>query len=70
MSYSVPVGAGRSGQNWPGTLVVDVYDARTGELLWRGWAEDAMAYAPEPEHMSEFIEETVGKIMQTFPPET
>lgn len=70
MSYTVPVGTRRSGRSWPGTLVVDVYDARTGQLTWRGWAEEALAYAPEPEHMSEFIDETVGKIMRTFPPET
>ena len=70
VSYSVPVGTPRSARPWPGTLVVDVYDARTGELVWRGWAQDALAHAPEPEHMSEFIDETVGKIMQTFPPGT
>lgn len=52
----------------PGTLVVDVWDARTGEIIWRGWAEGAMLSAPEPEEMPPFIDEVIGKIMETFPP--
>ena len=52
----------------PGTLVVDVWDARTGQLIWRGWAEGALLSAPEPEDLPEFIDEAIGKIMETFPP--
>ena len=53
----------------PGSLVVDVVDAESGDLIWRGWAERALAFAPEElEDLPAFIEETVGKIMATFPP--
>jgi hypothetical protein len=53
----------------PGSLVVDVVDAENGDLIWRGWAPRALAFAPEElEDLPAFIEETVGKIMATFPP--
>jgi hypothetical protein len=53
----------------PGSLVVDVVDAENGDLIWRGWADRALAFAPEElEDLPAFIEETVGKIMATFPP--
>lgn len=53
----------------PGTLVVDILDGRTGELIWRGWAEGALALAPDdPAELPSFIDETIGKIMKPFPP--
>ena len=54
----------------PGTLVVDVVDGESGELIWRGWADRALAFAPEdPEELPAFIDDTVRKIMRTFPPD-
>ncbi len=52
----------------PGTLVVDVIDARTRELVWRGWAEGAFYDMPRPEQLSEYVGQVVGKIMKGFPP--
>ncbi len=53
----------------PGSFVVDVVDAESGELIWRGWAERALFFAPEElQDLPAFVEETVGRIMETFPP--
>ncbi|MGD8867211.1 MAG: DUF4136 domain-containing protein [Gemmatimonadales bacterium] len=52
----------------PGTLVVDVVDARTRELIWRGWAEGAFYDMPRPEQLDEYIGRVVGKTMKGFPP--
>lgn len=54
----------------PGTLVIDVLDSEGGDLIWRGWADRALAFAPEdPEELPAFIDHTVRKIMATFPPD-
>lgn len=54
----------------PGTLVVDVVDGESGDLIWRGWADRALAFAPEDlEELPAFIDDTLRKIMATFPPD-
>ncbi len=50
-----------------GTLVVDIFDARTNELIWRGWAEDALDDNPKPEKVQMYVSEAVGKILERFP---
>lgn len=60
--------AGSSSGDVPGTLAVDVTDARTDVLVWRGWAEGALFEPVTAEELAEFIEEVVGKIMRGFPP--
>jgi hypothetical protein len=62
-TYEIPEG------HLPGTLVVDIWDARTGHLIWRGWSEGALLSAPETDELPEFIDMAVGKIMEKFPPE-
>ena len=52
----------------PGTLVVDIFDAESGDLIWRGWADRAMLYAPEGGDQAEFMQETIEKILRGFPP--
>lgn len=52
----------------PGTLVVDVVDARTDELVWRGWAEGALWELPRPEQLDKYVAEVVAKLMKRFPP--
>ncbi len=51
-----------------GTVVVDVTDARTDELVWRGWAEGALQEAPGTNQLTAYIDEVVTKIMKDFPP--
>ena len=51
-----------------GTLVVDVSDAETGDLVWRGWAEGALQEAPDIDQLTAYIDGVVAKIMRGFPP--
>ncbi len=50
------------------TLVLDVVDAQTNQLIWRGWATDRLDHDPKPEAVSEYIQAAVWKILETFPP--
>lgn len=52
----------------PGTLVVDVLDARSDELVWRGWAEGALLEAPDADELDEYVDGLVAKILRSFPP--
>jgi hypothetical protein len=51
-----------------GTLVIDLLDARTNRLLWRGWArhgvEDMLA---DPDKMAQRIDQAVSGILARFP---
>ncbi len=51
-----------------GTLVIDVHNGSTGQLIWRGWAERAMAELSYAGDAQEFLNETVAKILKDFPP--
>lgn len=55
--------------NEPGTLVVDVFAASSGELIWRGWADGALLDMPSNERAQAFLNETVAKILEDFPPQ-
>lgn len=49
----------------PGTVVVDIIDATTNELVWRGWAEAAI----DPSKVdSNKINRVVASIMAQYPP--
>jgi hypothetical protein len=52
----------------PGTIIVDVVDAGTNQLAWRGSAEGALLEAPDPDELTEYIDKVVAKIMKEFPP--
>ncbi|MCG8467048.1 MAG: DUF4136 domain-containing protein [Gemmatimonadetes bacterium] len=54
----------------PGTFVIDVLDGESGELIWRGLANGALAYAPDLEDLPDFIASVVHDIMEGFPPDT
>ncbi len=49
------------------TLVLDVSDARTNELIWRGWATGALDQNPTPDAVQKFVNEAVAKILEEFP---
>jgi len=53
----------------PGSFIVDVMDGDSGDLMWRGWADGALAFAPDEEDLPEFISSVVHRIMERFPPE-
>jgi len=50
-------------------LVLDIWDPRSGRLLWRGWARWMMSGDPSPEKVTERLERAVGRILDEFPPE-
>jgi hypothetical protein len=50
-----------------GTLVVDVYDAKTKQLIWRGSAEDMVSNKPETNEKN--LNKGVAKMFKKFPPQ-
>jgi hypothetical protein len=50
-----------------GTLVVDLYDAKTKQLIWRGSAEDALSNKAEKNEKN--LDKGVAKMFKKFPPE-
>jgi hypothetical protein len=49
-----------------GTLVVDLFDAKTKQLIWRGSAEDMLSDKPEKNEKN--LEKGVAKMFKAFPP--
>lgn len=50
-----------------GTLIIDLEDADTGALLWRGLREKTVHPHAKPEERSEQVAEDVAKIFKKFP---
>jgi hypothetical protein len=51
-----------------GTLMLDVVDARTAKIVWRGWAKDSFDGVVENQDwMEEKIDAAVTRIMERFP---
>jgi hypothetical protein len=50
-----------------GTLVVDVQNARTGRLIWRGLAEKHVHEHASPEHRGKRVNKEVSKMFEKFP---
>jgi hypothetical protein len=50
-----------------GTLVVDVQNASTGELLWRGLARKHVHEHASPEHRTKRVNKEVVKMFEKFP---
>jgi hypothetical protein len=52
-----------------GTLLIDLVDARTGLLAWRGWAKGGIdGVIDNQQWMEQRIDEAVRRIMREFPP--
>ncbi len=52
-----------------GTIVVDIADAESRDVLWRGWAQfDITRALSDPEVMDRAIQEAIGKMFERFPP--
>jgi Tfp pilus assembly protein PilW len=49
-----------------GTLVVDLFDARTKQLIWRGSAEDMLSNKAEKNEKN--LDKGVAKMFKDFPP--
>ena len=58
-------GLGRYETYTQGTLVIDILDAKTDELVWRGSAVNRMS---DPAYDAKEINKVVEKILEEFPP--
>ena len=52
-----------------GTLLIDLEDARTKKLLWRGTGQTRLKEIDEPEEREERVREVVRAILAQYPPE-
>jgi hypothetical protein len=52
-----------------GTLLLDVIDPETEQLVWRGTATDVLARDRTPEQRMEKTREAVAAMLASFPPE-
>jgi hypothetical protein len=51
-----------------GTFVLDVIDARTNRLIWRGWAQSNFDNViGNPDRLADTIDEAVKRMMERFP---
>ena len=51
-----------------GTLVLDVVDARTSRVIWRGWAQDTVSeLLDDPDRMAAKIDEAVSRMLERLP---
>jgi Domain of unknown function (DUF4136) len=54
-------------ENYPvGSLVLDFYDARTKQLIWRGVSSEALSNNPEKNEKK--LDKAVDKMLEHFPP--
>jgi Domain of unknown function (DUF4136) len=51
-----------------GTLLVDMYDGKTKQLLWRGSTESVLSDKPEKNEKN--LDKGVAKMFKNFPPES
>jgi len=52
-----------------GTLILDIVDAKSNELIWRGTATGVVNPDATPEQKEKQIREAVTKVLAHFPPE-
>jgi hypothetical protein len=51
-----------------GTLVLDIMDAKSGLLVWRGWAQNSVDnLLKDPDAMARVIERAVSEMMRPLP---
>lgn len=52
-----------------GTLVLDILDARSNRLIWRGWATNSVEdMLNDPDRMAKTIERAVSEMLRRLPP--
>jgi hypothetical protein len=65
-AVSMPVGGTRTYQE--GTLVIDMMDANSKDLLWQGWGSRTVYQDTDPERLTALINEVVAEILANYPP--
>ena len=69
--YGAPYWWGRHAtvSSWTeGTLILDVFSAKSGELVWRGWVSQTVSRSSSPEKADRRIRRAVKKLLRNFPP--
>ena len=51
-----------------GTLIVDIIDARTNAIIWRGTATKEIDARNDPSKLSEYIDGACDRLFKNFPP--
>ena len=51
-----------------GTLILDIVDPETKELIWRGSAQDEVSFKSSPEKDQKQLDQAVTKMLENFPP--
>ena len=52
------------------TLTLDILEAQTGAVIWRGWAIKSLDQYPKPKKVRKLISRSVHKILKKFPAES
>ncbi len=68
LGYGPYYGSSRVREYTRAKMVLDVLDARTDELIWRGWATKSLEDNPTPEAVRKYVKAAVEKILEKFPP--
>ncbi len=70
--YSYPgagyAGAGRVREYLRVTLVLDIIDVRTEEVIFRGWERKSLRSDPSAKKVQKFVTKAVEEILEEFPP--
>lgn len=51
-----------------GTLILDLVDAQTEQLVWRGYATDTLEQNPSPEKVESRLDEAFHRMLSNYPP--
>ena len=51
-----------------GTLIIDLVDPQTRQLVWRGWGVGDFGAATRPDLAPEYLKTTVKAILKNYPP--
>lgn len=51
-----------------GTFILDMIDAKTNQLVWRGIAEGVLEERPTPDKVEKNVRDTVKKLLKKYPP--
>jgi len=70
--YGGPYGSGGGGistYNYQeGTLIIDMYDGTSKELVWRGTGTDVLEENPTAQQLTENVNKAVAAILSQYPP--
>ena len=67
---SIGVGTGTRVQTYDqGSLLIDVTDGLSNNLVWRGTSTQSVYEHPNPEELTQSVNETIEKTLLQFPPQ-